>query len=174
MLGAKPRLQALGHIIGVVAGSGASVFVFYKLFLKGDPAGLITPDYPYPAATVWKAVAELLANGLSKLSLSAQVAALVGGVLGLLLEIARIATRGRFWLSPVAIGLAFTMPFTIAFAMFAGSFFFWVASKAFPRPEQRGNVILVQNQESICAGIIAGAALMGVAVMAINVFILKA
>jgi hypothetical protein len=56
--------------------------------------------------------------------------------------------------------------------MFFGAFVFWISSKLYPRPEQRPNEIFVQNQESICAGVIAGAALIGVGVMAIETFLL--
>ena len=71
MLGGKPRLQAIGHLIGGVAGSVASVAVFYWLFLRDNPAGLVSAQYPYPAATVWKAVAELLTKGLHQLPATA-------------------------------------------------------------------------------------------------------
>jgi hypothetical protein len=53
--------------------------------------------------------------------------------------------------------------------MFMGSFVFWVIVQFWPRPKQRMNEIFVQNQESICAGIVAGAALIGVATMAAEV-----
>ena len=55
--------------------------------------------------------------------------------------------------------------------MFFGSFVFWVIGKFWPKPEQRMNEVFVQNQESICAGIIAGAALIGVGVMALEVIV---
>ena len=57
-------------------------------------------------------------------------------------------------------------------AMFFGSFVFWVIGRIWPKPAQRPNEIFVQNQESICAGVIAGAALIGVALMALEVFVL--
>jgi uncharacterized oligopeptide transporter (OPT) family protein len=62
MLGGKPRLQAIGHIIGAFSGALFSVAVFYPLFLKNNPAQLISEEYPYPAATVWKAVETFLFN----------------------------------------------------------------------------------------------------------------
>lgn len=170
MLGAKPRLQAIGHLIGAVSGAAFSVAVFYFLFLRGNPAGLRTAEYPYPAATTWVAVAELLTKGLDALPLTALYAAIIGAILGIVMEAARMKTKGRFWLSPVGIGLAFIIPFTTCLAMFLGSFIFWVLSKLSPRPEQPVNRVFVQNQESICAGIIAGAALMGVGLMALEVF----
>ena len=172
MLGAKPRLQAMGHVIGAFSGAIFSVVVFYPLFLKNNPAGLITPDTPYPAATVWKAVAEILTKGLSELPESALWATAIGAVLGVVLEIIRMAAKGKFPLSAVGIGLGFVIPFTICFAMFFGSFLFWVISKLYPKPEQKPNEIFVQNQESICAGVVAGAALIGVGVMAIETFLL--
>ncbi len=172
MLGGKPRLQAVGHVIGVFSGAIFSVFVFYKVFLRNNPAGLITTDYPYPAATVWKAVAELLTKGIDELPMTALWAVIVGGIIGILLEIVRGASKGKFPVSAVGIGLAFVIPFHICLAMFCGSFVFWVIGKIWPKPAQRPNEIFVQNQESICAGGIAGAALVGVAVMALELFVL--
>lgn len=172
MLGGKPRLQACGHVIGAFSGALFSVLVFYPLFLRNNPAGLITPEYPYPAVTVWKAVAELLTRGLSELPATAVWATLIGALLGIVLELVRQLSKSRFPLSGVGIGLGFFIPFPICFAMFMGSFAFWVIGKLWPRAEQRPNVVFVQNQESICAGIIAGAALIGVGVMAIELFVL--
>ncbi|MCK4659021.1 MAG: OPT/YSL family transporter [Phycisphaerae bacterium] len=168
MLGGKPRLQAIGHVVGAVSGSVCSVLLFYWLFLPDSPADLITEEFSYPAATAWKAVAELLTQGLSQLPVSARWAAAIGGVFGILLEVVRILSKGRFPLSPVGIGLAFIIPFPTCLAMFMGSFIFWVLGRVYRRPEQRMNKIFIQNQESICAGIIAGAALMGIAMMAIK------
>ena len=93
-------------------------------------------------------------------------------MLGVLLEIVRDASKGKLPLTPVGIGLAFVIPFNICLAMFVGSFVFWVIGRLYPKPEQRPNEIFVQNQESICAGVIAGAALMGIAVMAYMTFVL--
>ncbi|UCF32502.1 MAG: OPT/YSL family transporter, partial [Phycisphaerales bacterium] len=149
-----------------------SVAVFYPLFLKNNPAGLISETYPYPAVTVWKAVAEILTQGIHMLPKTALWAAIIGGVLGIVLEIVRGLSKKRLPISPVGLGLAFIIPFDICFAMFMGAFAFWVIGKIWPRPEQRPNEVFVQNQESICAGIIAGAALVGVGVMALELFVL--
>ena len=171
MLGGKPRLQAAGHIIGAFSGAIFSVLVFYPLFLRNNPAGLISTEYPYPAAIVWKAVAEILTKGLSELAMTAVWAAVIGAGIGILFEMIRAATKGKFWLSAVGIGLAFIIPFSICLAMFMGSFIFWVIDKLWHKPEQGMNRVFVQNQEPICAGVIAGAALVGVALMAIELWI---
>jgi uncharacterized oligopeptide transporter (OPT) family protein len=173
MLGGKPRLQAIGHVIGAFSGAIFSVLIFYPLFLRGNPAGLITAEYPYPAATVWRAVAEILTKGLGELPATAVWAAIIGAVLGIIFEIVRMATKNKLPLSAVGIGLAFVISFQTCLAMFAGSFVFWVIGLLWPKPERRMNEIFVQNQESICAGIVAGAALMGIALMAAGVFWLK-
>ena len=172
MLGGKPRLQAIGHVIGAFSGAIASVAVFYPLFLRNNPAGLITQEHPYPAAIVWKAVAELLTKGLDELPLTALWAVIIGAVLGIVFEVVRQLSKNKFPISAVGIGLAFIIPFDICLAMFMGSFIFWLIGKLWPRPEQRMNEVFVQNQESICAGGIAGAALIGVGVMALELFLL--
>ncbi|MBN1591528.1 MAG: OPT/YSL family transporter [Pirellulales bacterium] len=171
MLGAKPRQQAIGHVLGILAGVLISVPVFYLVFL-GDGPEHLTSKEPMPSATVWKGVAELLTKGISQLSVSAQWAALVGAILGLTLESLRLITKGRFWISGVAVGLATVIPFSTCLAMFLGAFFFWVAGKVCTNPETSANRILVQNQEPICAGVIAGGALMGITVMMIKTFFL--
>ena len=171
MLGAKPRLQALGHCLGAVAGALASVFVFYPLFLRGNPDHLISEDYPMPAAAVWKAVAEILTEGLDKLPMTAIWAAGIGAGLGLLMEVTKVVSKGKFKLSAVGIALAFVIPFQICLAMFMGALIFWVLDK-WSRPDSRMRTLVVENQEPLCAGVIAGASLMGIAVMAFEVFVL--
>ncbi len=165
MLGGKPRHQAIGHVLGIFAGALASVPVFYALFLRGNPSGLVSETFPMPAAIVWRAVAEILTKGLSELPQSAVAAAIIGGILGIVLEIVKLATRGRFPLSAIGISLAFVIPFTTCFAMFFGSFFFWVAGKSFNNKKGFFHRVFVENLEPVCAGGIAGGALMGIALM---------
>jgi len=172
MLGAKPRLQAIGHVLGVLAGAIVAAPVFYYVFLPKGPSQLVSDQYPMPAATIWRAVAELLMQGLGNLPVSARWAVLIGALLGLAFEGVRLATKGRFWLSGVGIGLATVIPFNTCFAMFLGSLFFWVAERLCSKKESAGNRIIVQNMEPICAGVIAGGALMGIAVILIENFAL--
>ena len=172
MLGGKPRHQAIGHVLGIFAGALVSVPVFYLVFLRNGPEELITEQYPMPSATIWKAVAEVLTKGLSNLAVSAQWAALAGAILGIVFEALRIMTKGRFWLSGVGIGLAMVIPFNTCLAMFLGALFFWIAERKWKDPASRANKILVQNQEPICAGLIAGGALMGIAVILIETFVI--
>jgi uncharacterized oligopeptide transporter (OPT) family protein len=182
MLGAKPRQQAMGHVLGVIAGAILSVPVFYLVFLKMPPSALTATHletayevnaetYPMPAATVWKAVADVLTQGLENIPYSARWAALIGIGLGLLLELGRLGTKGKIPLSPVALGLGFIIPFHTCLSMFLGSFVFWVLGKLFADKQSPVNRFIVQNQEPICAGLIAGGALMGIAVAVCELFI---
>jgi putative OPT family oligopeptide transporter len=172
MLGAKPRQQAVGHVLGILAGAAVAVPVFYLVFLRNGPQQLISDQYPMPGATVWKAVAELLTQGLDKLPVSARWAAVAGALLGIAFEAARLATKGRFWLSGVGVGLATVIPFNTCFAMFLGSFLFWLAEKRSGGPESRFRKVFVENMEPLCAGVIAGGALMGIAVILVETFLL--
>jgi uncharacterized oligopeptide transporter (OPT) family protein len=185
MLGAKPRQQAIGHVMGIFAGALVAVPIFYLVFLKVNPHALlsgsylesgpkqlISEQYPMPSAVVWKAVAELLTQGISNLEVSARWAALAGGILGLVFELLRIASKGRFWLSGVAVGLAAVIPFPTCFAMFLGAFLFWLAQRKWKGTDGLMDKIFVQNQEPICAGIIAGGALMGITVILVVTFLL--
>jgi OPT family oligopeptide transporter len=182
MLGAKPRQQAVGHVLGVIAGALLSVPVFYLVFLKLSPEQTFSPTleatysidpetYPMPAATIWKAVADVLTQGIHNIKPTAQVAALVGIALGIVLELLRMGTQGRFPLSPVGIGLGFVIPFSTCLTMFLGSFIFWLFAKGAPDPDSKVNQVVVQNQEPICAGLIAGGALMGIAVAVAELFL---
>ena len=161
--------QAIGHVLGIVAGALAAVPVFYFAFLKNNINNLASDTYPMPAAQIWKAVAELLTEGISNLPVSAAWAALIAALLGILFEAINVASKGRFPLSPVGLGLAFVIPWSTCFAMFLGSFLFWLCDSLASRDGALRRVV-VQNQEPICAGVIAGGALMGIAVALVAAF----
>jgi uncharacterized oligopeptide transporter (OPT) family protein len=178
MLGAKPRQQAVGHVLGVIAGAALSVPVFYLLFLHLSPQDAFATQtsakyqmdssFAMPAATIWKGVADVLTKGIQTIPRMAQWAALIALILGVVLELLRIGTKNRFPLSPVGLGLGCLIPFHTCFAMFLGSFVFWVFEMIWSKKESKVNQVVVQNQEPICAGLIAGGALMGIIVMVIE------
>ncbi len=168
MLGAKPRQQAVGHVIGIVSGAIASTPLFYVLFLPAGPggtrsvAGLVTDRFPFPGALQWKGVAEIIARGLHSLPTSALVAMAVAAGAAAAMEVARLATRGRFPLSPVAIGLGAVLPFEACLAMFAGALFFDVMGRRHRVPGTRGHALWVDSVDPVCAGLMSGAALVGI------------
>jgi uncharacterized oligopeptide transporter (OPT) family protein len=172
MLGAKPRQQAIGHILGVFAGAIVAVPVFYAVFLHGGVAQLVSSQYPLPSANTWKAVAELMTKGIANLPESARWAVVVGALLGIGLEVVKLATKGRFWLSGVGVGLATIIPFNTCFAMFLGGALFWLAGRWCRRPKSLAHEVMVENQETVCAGVIAGGAITGILVVLIENFVL--
>ncbi|HOB73247.1 MAG TPA: OPT family oligopeptide transporter [Phycisphaerae bacterium] len=173
MLGAKPRQQAVGHVLGIIAGACAAVPVFHLVFLKNGVDGLVTDTYPMPSATIWKAVAEILTQGIHNLPSTAVKLAIVFAVLGIVMEVFRMITRDRFPLSAVGLGLAFVIPWSQCFAMFLGAFVFWLAGRQWKQVGTWGHRVIVENQEPICAGIIAGGALTGIAAIIIEQFLLS-
>lgn len=171
MLGAKPRQQAIAHCIGIFSGALASVPLFKYLFLQNGVQNMQSAEFPMPAVSIWKGVAEVLTQGLDKLPETAIWAAAIGAAVGLVLELVRIASKNKFPLTPVGIGLAFVIPFTTCFAMFMGSFVFWVLGRVYRDKESRGWKLWVDNMEPIAAGVIAGGALIGIADALVTVFI---
>jgi uncharacterized oligopeptide transporter (OPT) family protein len=177
MLGAKPRQQAVGHVIGVLSGAVFCVPLFFLLFLPPDANGvrstasIVSDQFGQPAALQWKGVAELIQKGLSALPHSAIVSMIVAAVAATAIEAAKIATRGRFPLSAVAIGLGTVLPPEATFAMWIGAMMFWWQGRRNREPGTRGHEIWVGGYESMCAGLISGAALMGIGNAIVNVLI---
>uniref|UniRef100_A0A832ML70 OPT family oligopeptide transporter n=1 Tax=Eiseniibacteriota bacterium TaxID=2212470 RepID=A0A832ML70_UNCEI len=186
MLGAKPRQQAIGHAIGIVAGALASTPLFFVLFLSDWTPGasmqaVMAPDggqFSFPSAVQWKGVSDLVTSVFgggsgSLLTPSILTSMIIAGAAGLALEVARIVTRGAFPISPLAIGLGVVVPPESTFMMFLGAGFFWLMHRRHgAAPDSAGNRLWVQTQEPICAGIIAGAALVGIGDVLVRVFLL--
>jgi uncharacterized oligopeptide transporter (OPT) family protein len=193
MLGAKPRQQAIGHCIGIVSGAIASTMLFFPLFTTGfspeqaavDPMHMqkvMAPDggqFGFPSALQWKGVSDLVVSlfgGESAASLlkpSIVTSMWIAAVVGLVLEVVRIASKSRFPISPLAIGLGVVVPPDSTLAMFAGAVFFALAHKIYKdRKEGVGHKLWIATHEPICAGIIAGAALVGIGDVLVRVFLL--
>jgi len=172
MLGAKPRQQAVGHVIGIVAGACAVVPVFY-LLMGPDLSRLTSDALPMPAAQVWRAVAELLAKGFGSLPPSAKWAMLIGALLGVAMEWANARMKGRFPLSGVGIGLATVVTFPDVLAMSVGSLLFWALGRRLTDPATRAHQVLVENRETLCAGVVAGGSLIGIILIILETLVLK-
>jgi OPT family oligopeptide transporter len=172
MLGGKPRHQAVGHVLGIFAGALVSVPVFY-LMIHGDLSLLMSDKLPMPAAQIWMAVAKVLTQGLSFLHPTAQAAILVGAVLGLVIEIANQRTQGRFPISGVGLGLAFVLKFSDSLSMALGALLFWLAGRYFTDKKSFGFRAFVDNQETACAGAIAGGSIIGLVLILLETVVLK-
>jgi uncharacterized oligopeptide transporter (OPT) family protein len=175
MLGAKPRQQAIGHVIGIFAGGLAAVPLFYLLFLPPAADGtrsaatIVSDQFAMPAAVQWRGVADLIAHGIRSLPHTAVVSMIIAAVCAAAIEIARIVTRGRFPLSAVSIGLGVVLPPEYVFTMWLGALIFWWQGRKYPTPGTKGYDFWVEGCEPICAGLISGWALTGIANSVINV-----
>jgi putative OPT family oligopeptide transporter len=168
MLGGKPRHQAAGHVLGIFAGAFVAIPVFYAM-IQYDPAALMSDKLPMPGAQAWRAVAEVLTKGLGFLHPTARYAVFIGGALGILFEILRKVTKNRFPLSAVGIGLAFVISFSTSLSMALGAILFWILGKAYgARPGTFARKLWVENQETLCAGAIAGGAIIGILIILVE------
>jgi uncharacterized oligopeptide transporter (OPT) family protein len=200
MLGAKPRQQAVGHLLGSVAGLALSLPVWYFVLFRGDIGMFGTEKMPVPGAITWRAVAEILMRGLGFLDPTAKAAVVIGAILGIVVEASKQITKNRFPLSAVGLGLAFILNFGDIWVMFLGSFIFWMLERRAARwhaqnppaavtesegggeaaPEARREAsprkpwyaLAAENTETICAGVIAGGALMGIGLTVLAVLML--
>lgn len=179
MLGAKPRQQAWGHVLGIVSGGIAATLLFFPLFLPHYDASLplgeqlMTEKFPMPGIEIWRGVAMLIASGGSALKTSALIAMSIAAAVGVAFEIARVRTKGTFPLSAVAIGLGVVIPVDSTLMMWAGALFFgWLEKRYSRAPGSTGHGLWVESQEPIAAGIVAGAALTGIGDQLITVFVL--
>jgi uncharacterized oligopeptide transporter (OPT) family protein len=190
MLGGKPRHQAWGHTIGIMAGAIASTPLFYALFMRGyDPAKAVTDkdhvqnvmvsdQFAFPSAVQWKGVSDLVTSIFGDgegelLTRSITISVVIAVVLGLVMEIWRILSKGKFPLSPLAIGLGVVVPPDSTLCMFAGALLFaWLHKRYKDKKESGGYKLWIDCHEPICAGIIAGAALIGIGDILVKVFLL--
>jgi uncharacterized oligopeptide transporter (OPT) family protein len=188
MLGAKPRQQALGHAIGIVSGALASTPLFYVLFLSDWKPGLsvqavMSPEggqFSFPSAVQWKGVSDLVTSIFAPgghgelLTGTILTSMIVAGIAGVVLELVRVLSRNRFPLSPLAIGLGVLVPPDSVMSMFAGAAFFQIMTGIYgKRPGSTGFKLWIGTHEPICAGLVSGAALVGIGDTLIRVFLMR-
>ena len=175
MLGAKPRQQAIGHCLGIISGAIAATPLYFLLFLPPNDEGvrstatIISDQFPMPNALQWKGVAELIAKGVSSLPSSAIVSIIVAAIVATLIEVITIVRKRPFPLSSVSIGLGVILPPDACLAMWIGALIFWWQGRRNAEPGTKGHRFWVTGAEPICAGLISGAALVGIANALVNV-----
>jgi OPT family oligopeptide transporter len=175
MLGAKPRQQAIGHVIGIFSGALVCIPLFFLLFLPPGHDGvrstttIVSEQFAFPAAMQWKGVAELIARGISHLPHSAVVSMIVAAACAAAIEITKIVAPGRMPLSAVAIGLGVVLPPEYTLPMWVGAMVFWLMGRRYSIPGTRGYAYWKGGCEPICAGLISGSALVGIGNAIVNV-----
>lgn len=161
LLGASPRKQLLAQLIGIAGGILICVPI-YMLFMSAyGLAGMegVNPEtgFPAPAAQAWKAMAELLSQGLDAMPTNAVYGVIAGGAFGVLMPVLRkfVPALGKVLPSGLAFGIAFIIPAYYSLAMFFGTVIFYIWKARSPQNAKELGF-------AIASGLIAGEGLMGV------------
>jgi OPT family oligopeptide transporter len=171
LLGAHPRRQFVAQLLGIGAGTVASVLGFYLLVPDATAltgSGATPPAFAAPAAQAWLAVAQIFQAGVSKLHPMTRhgiVWGLLAGAVMAGLEL--LLPRRKRWIpSPVGIGLGFMLPFFNPLSMFLGAVLAWLWSAR--RPEQAERYVV-----PVSSGIIAGESIVSVIIALLNNLVLR-
>jgi uncharacterized oligopeptide transporter (OPT) family protein len=171
LLGAHPRRQFIAQLLGIFAGTVASVLGFYLLVPDATAltgTGSAAPAFAAPAAQAWLAVAQIFQEGVSKLHPMARHGiawGLVAGTVMAALEL--LLPRHKRWLpSPVGIGLGFMLPFFNPLSMLLGAVLAWLWSAR--RPDQAERYVV-----PVSSGIIAGESIVSVLIALLNNLVLR-
>lgn len=157
LLGANPRRQFLAQFFGIFFGTLAIVPAWYALAPSVDQ---LTKQFPMPSASAWKAMADLLANGVSELPTSAMWAVLVGGVIGIALPLMEwFAPRvARYLPSAMGLGLGFVVDFSNSLGFTIGAVLAWLWTRSSAKQAESFKIPLASGLvagESLFAAIIA-------------------
>jgi OPT family oligopeptide transporter len=163
LLGANPRKQFIAQFCGIFSGTLVTVFAFS--LLVPNAAALGTDQFPAPAAQTWRAVAEAMSHmeeGLfASLGPIKTWSIIIGGVVGIILPLVTLAVPKKYkaWVpSAAGVGLAWVFQFYYAVLFFLGAVIGYALEKKFPKAAK-------EYTFPVASGIIAGDALMGVALI---------
>lgn len=165
IIGTTPAAQYVAQFFGVATGSMAGALAY--LLLIPDPQGmLLTSEWPAPAVATWKAVAEVLRDGISALPEGAPMAIAIAGAAGVALAVAEAVLPSRaakVLPSPAAMGLAFVIPAWNSISLFLGAAAGALATRLIP--EWAGKMLIV-----LAAGLVVGESLAGVTSVLVTAF----
>jgi OPT family oligopeptide transporter len=119
LLGANPRRQFLAQFVGLFFGVAAVVPAWYLMVPDKKALEAFNP----PATNMWKAVADLLTQGVHMLPETALWAIVIGGLLGMIIPVLeKLNPRAQPYLpSAMGLGLAWVVPFQNAFSFLIGA-----------------------------------------------------
>ncbi len=152
LLGANPRKQFLAQFIGVFFGTLVIVPAWYLMV----PDVKTFESFNPPAAIMWEAVARALTQGLHSIPATAQMAILVGGVIGIALPLIQSALpiKARHWVpSAMGLGLAWVVPWYNALGFAIGAVIAWAWQLAHKKTAEKYTI-------PVASGLVAGEALM--------------
>ena len=156
ILGTNPRKQFLAQFLGVFFGTLAIVPAWYAMVPDKKALEAFNP----PATNMWKAVADLLTQGIHMLPPTARWAIVLGSLVGVLLPVLeQIAPRFRPFLpSAMGLGLAWVIPFQNSLSFAIGGIITFVWTRLRPKEADTFNVPIASGLvagESVVAALIA-------------------
>ncbi len=127
LLGANPRRQFLAQFYGVFFGVVAVVPAWYLMVPTKKALEAFNP----PATNMWKAVADLLTQGVNMLPETAMYAIVIGALVGVMLPVLeKLWPRIAPYLpSAMGLGLAWVVPFQNSFSFLIGGVVVWLWQK---------------------------------------------
>jgi len=158
LLGAHPRKQFIAQFSGIFIGTVVTVLAFKILVPNAQTLG--SDQFPAPAAQTWKGVALAMSHGLSTMHPVKVWSIAIGGLVGLILPLLALAfpKKQQYIPSAAGIGLAWTFHFFYSLLFAIGGVLGFLWQKRNPK----------QSEEflfPVASGVIAGGALMGVALI---------
>jgi uncharacterized oligopeptide transporter (OPT) family protein len=155
LLGATPRRQTYGQLVGIIIGTSVALPVFFLLTSVFTLGGA---ELPAPAGVSWSGLASVLAEGFKALPPYSATGVYVGILLGILLTLGGNSGLSKMFPSPIGIGVAMILPAIITFTIVLGSMAAVIMKKA--APEWWGNYSI-----SLASGLIAGEAVFSLLVI---------
>ena len=154
IIGSTPRFLTYSQLMAAPIGAAAVSWMYPLLRdtygLGGDKPGALSSPISQRVATL----AEFLSQGGDALGKYAMEAAIIFGILGILMTLFERRLRG--WLpSPTAIGIGMVVPGSVIFTMFIGGVIGAIWQKAEPKSSK-------QLAIPLASGLIAGEALVAV------------
>ncbi|MFG0285106.1 MAG: OPT family oligopeptide transporter [Phycisphaerales bacterium JB039] len=152
LLGANPRKQFLAQFFGIFFGTLIIVPAWYLMVPDAETFDKFNP----PAAKMWEAVARALTQGLHSIPQTAQIAILVGGLVGIALPLIQgsVPPKYRKYVpSAMGLGLAWVVPWYNALGFAIGAVIAWLWSVADKKRAEKFTI-------PIASGVVAGEALM--------------
>jgi putative OPT family oligopeptide transporter len=158
LLGANPRKQFIAQFCGIFIGTLATVTAFRVMVPTASVLG--SDQFPAPAAQTWRVVALALSHGFQALEPVKLWSIAIGGFAGALFTLLpRWFPRHAKWMpSAAGLGLSWTFHWYYGFLFFIGAFIGWLVERWSKEKAELYNF-------PVASGVIAGGALMGVALI---------
>lgn len=145
IVGATPKLQQIGEMIGVIASSAA---IGYVLYLLNAAWGFGSNEIPAPQATMMKMLVEGIMNAELPWALI-----LIGIFVAIVVEILGIPVL------PFAVGMY--LPFSLSAGIMAGGIVRWILERR-KTDDEKEKKASIERGTLFTSGLIAGEGLMGV------------